>query len=231
MKIPSRKPLATSTGTKLLIAVTGLALFAYLPVHLAGNVLVFAGRETFNKYSHMLISNPLIYLMEAGLLAIFLLHIYKAVNNFIANRKARPQPYIKKEWAGYKSRKSAASTTMILTGIWTLLFIAVHLQGLKFGAHYPVEGNTEHVRDLYRTQFEVLTNPLNAAFYIVSMVVIGFHLWHGFWSAWQSLGLGNARYTPQLVAASKAFAILLSGGFIFIVLCVFLGLFVQKVTP
>jgi succinate dehydrogenase / fumarate reductase cytochrome b subunit len=231
VKALSVKPLGTSTGTKILIAVTGLALFAYLPIHLAGNLLVFAGRDTFNKYSHLLVSNPLIYVMEAGLLAIFLLHIYKAVTNFAANRKARPQPYLKKEWAGYKSRKSPASATMIWTGVWTLLFIAVHLQGIKFGAHYEMAGEPGHVRDLYRTQFEVLTNPLNAAFYLVSMGIIGFHLWHGFWSAWQSLGLGSSRYTPRLVAVSKAFAVLLSGGFIFIVLCVFLGLFVQRVTP
>lgn len=206
-------------------------LFAYLPVHLAGNLLVFAGPETFNRYSHLLISNPLIYVLEVGLLAVFLIHVYKAVSNYIANRKARPQPYIKKELAGYKSRKSAASSTMIMTGIWTLLFIAVHLQGLKFGSYYQVTGGTEHVRDLYRTEVEVLTNPLNMAFYVVSMVVIGFHLWHGFWSAWQSLGLGNSRYTPRLVTLSKVFAIVVSGGFIVVVLCVFFGLFVKGVAP
>lgn len=230
LKTPSRKPFASSTGTKILIAVTGLALFAYLPLHLAGNLLVFAGPETFNKYSHTLVSNPLIYPLEIGLLAIFLLHVYKAVNNFIANRKARPQPYLKKEWAGHKSRKSVASTTMILTGIWTLLFIAVHLKGLKFGAFYQMAGEAE-VRDLYRTELEVLTNPLNAAFYLVSMAVIGFHLWHGFWSAWQSLGLGNARYTPRLVQVSKVLAIVVSAGFIFVVACVYLGFFVKGVAP
>lgn len=231
MNTPSRKPLASSTGTKILLAITGLLLFAYLPVHLAGNLLVFAGPETFNKYSHLLISNPLIYVLEVGLLAIFLTHVYKAVTNFIANRKARPQPYIKKVGAGYKSRKSAASSTMILTGIWTLLFIAVHVQGLKFGTHYEMAGTTEHVRDLYRTELEVLRNPLNMVFYLVSMVVIGFHLWHGFWSAWQSLGLGSSRYTPLLVNASKVFAIVISGGFIFVLVCVYTGLFLKGVAP
>lgn len=231
VKNPPRKPFATSTGTKILIAVTGLALFAYLPLHLAGNLLVFAGPETFNKYSHALVSNPLIYPLEIGLLAIFLMHVGKAVGNFIANRKARPQPYLKKEWAGYKSRKSVASSTMVLTGVWTLLFIAVHLQGLKFGAYHEMAGGTEHLRDLYRTEFEVLTNPLNAAFYVVSMVIIGFHLWHGFWSAWQSLGWGSARYTPRLVQLSKVFAVILSVGFIFVVACVYLGFFVKGVAP
>lgn len=225
---PSRTSFfSSSTGTKILIAVSGLALFAYLPVHLAGNLMVFAGPNTFNNYSHILISNPLIYPLEVGLLAIFLLHVVKAIGNFRANRAARPERYIKKEGAGYKSRKTVASSTMILTGIWTLLFIVVHLQGMKFGTHYEVAGAPGHVRDLYRTEMELLTNPLNAAFYLVSMVVIGFHLWHGFWSALQSLGAGSAKHTPRMVAASKAFAILISGGFIFVVVCVYLGLFLK----
>jgi succinate dehydrogenase / fumarate reductase cytochrome b subunit len=230
VKTPPRKPLATSTGTKLLIAVSGLALFLYLPVHLAGNLLVFAGPETFNRYSHTLISNPLIYPLEIGLLAIFALHVYKAVSNFLANRRARPTPYLRKEWAGYKSRKSVSSTTMIVTGLWTLLFIAVHLKGLKFGAHYPMTSAAE-VRDLYRTEFEVLTDPISAAFYTLSMGIIGFHLWHGFWSACQSLGWGNARFTPRLAQLSKFVAVGISAGFIFVIACVFWRLFVQGVTP
>lgn len=230
MKAPSRKPFSSTTGTKILIAVSGLALFAYLPVHLAGNLMVFAGPETFNKYSDILVKNPLIYPLEFGLLAIFLLHMIKAVKRTIDNKNARPEAYLQKKPAGYKSRKSVASSTMIWTGIWTLLFIVVHLVGLKFGSHYEMEG-VGHVRDLYRTEFEVLRNPVNAAFYIVSMGVIGFHLWHGFWSAWQSLGVGNSVYTPRLVTASKVFAVILSGGFIFVVVCVWLGLFVKGLNP
>lgn len=195
MKTSPNKPFSSSTGTKLLLGVTGLLLFAYLPVHLAGNLMVFAGPSTFNGYSHLLISNPLIYPLEIGLGLIFLMHIYKAVTNYRANRQARPTPYYKKEWAGKPSRKTWSSTTMIWTGLFTLLFIVVHLVGLKFGQHYEAAGHPG-VRDLYRLEVEHFANPLTVVFYVVSMVVIGFHLWHGFWSAFQSLAV--SRPEPQM---------------------------------
>ena len=99
-----RRVFSSSVGTKLLIGLTGLALFAYLLLHLAGNLLVFAGQETFNEYSHRLISNPLVVPIEIGLLLIFLLHIYKTVRMWIGNQAARPVAYQKKAWAGHTSR-------------------------------------------------------------------------------------------------------------------------------
>src|SRR5439155_20473046 len=104
---------SSSVGTKLLIGVTGLALFLYLIVHIAGNALVFFGPDVFNQYSHQLLSNPLVPLIEIVLLLIFLIHIYKAVRMFIANQQARPSPYARKRYAGPPSRKSVASSTMI----------------------------------------------------------------------------------------------------------------------
>ena len=87
-----RRAFSSSVGTKLLMGLTGLALFAYMILHLVGNALIFAGPEIFNEYSHRLVSNPLVIPIEIGLLAIFLLHIYKAVTNYLANRAARPVP-------------------------------------------------------------------------------------------------------------------------------------------
>src|SRR3982751_5576058 len=84
---------SSSVGTKLLIGLTGLGLFVYMLLHLVGNVLIFAGPETFNAYSHTLISNPLLLPVEIGLLAIFLLHVYKAITNYVANNAARPIRY------------------------------------------------------------------------------------------------------------------------------------------
>ena len=106
---------STSVGSKILIALTGLGLGVFLIAHLAGNLLFLAGPDAFNEYSHKLISNPLIYLAEAGLLVIFLLHLLKAVGGFMANQAARPQAYAAKRWAktkNPKSRKSFASSTM-----------------------------------------------------------------------------------------------------------------------
>lgn len=206
-----KSPFSSSTGTKLLIALTGLLLFAFLIFHLAGNLLVFAGENTFNTYATVLGGNALfVNTFELVLLAIFLTHIYKTVRNYGANRAARPVPYHKKEWAGSPSRKSLASSTMIVTGTILLLFVVLHLKHFKFG------GAHEHPRGLYGLEMETFSNPLMVIFYVVSLVIIGFHLFHGFWSAFQSLGLGNSRYTPRLVLLSKVLAVIIAGGFIII---------------
>src|SRR5687768_1452894 len=90
----------SSVGTKILVGLTGLALAVYLLVHIAGNLIVFLGPEIFNEYSHTLLSNPLIPIIEVGLLAIFLVHIYKTVRMYLANRQARPIAYAQKRYAG-----------------------------------------------------------------------------------------------------------------------------------
>ena len=91
---------ATSVGTKLLIGITGLALFLYLITHIAGNALVFLGPSTFNQYAHILLSNPLIPLIEVGLVLIFLIHVYKTVTMYLGNQQARPVGYAMKKTAG-----------------------------------------------------------------------------------------------------------------------------------
>src|SRR4051812_29986730 len=108
---------STSVGTKLLIGVTGLALFLYLIIHIAGNLMVFGGPAFFNKYAYTLESNPLIPVIEIGLLLIVLIHIYKTVRMFLRNQQARPTAYVQKKYAGKPSRKTLASSTMIFTGL------------------------------------------------------------------------------------------------------------------
>ena len=144
----TRQAFSTSVGTKLLLALTGLALVGFLVAHLAGNLLLFFGPEKFNGYSHALISNPLVIPAELGLVAIFLLHAIKAVLNVVSNRAARRVGYETKRWAGGPSRKSWASTSMIVTGLLTLLFVPLHLITFKYGPTYV--GAEAGVRDLYR---------------------------------------------------------------------------------
>jgi len=125
----------SSVGTKLLIAATGLFLVLYLIVHIAGNLMVFGGKAFFNRYAGTLESNPLIPLIELLLLAVFVGHIYKTVRMALANRAARPVAYVQKKSAGRTSRKTLASTTMILSGIWLLAFVVIHVKAFKYGAH------------------------------------------------------------------------------------------------
>jgi succinate dehydrogenase / fumarate reductase cytochrome b subunit len=207
---------ATSVGTKILIGITGLALFLYLVIHIAGNLLVFFGPAVFNNYAYVMeVKNPLLPIIEIGLLLVFLIHIYKTVKMFVGNQQARPERYVKKKYAGKPSRKSLASATMIGSGLWLLLFLIIHVKAFRFSPEYewPAGG-----RDLYRQEMENLSNPLMLWFYVLSMMVVGSHLWHGFSSAFQSLGVDHPKLTPWLLTLGKVFAVGIAGGFVVIAL-------------
>jgi succinate dehydrogenase / fumarate reductase, cytochrome b subunit len=207
--MPSRL-FSSSIGSKLLIALTGLGLFIFLVGHLSGNLLFLLGPDAFNQYSHTLVSNPLVYAAEAGLIAIFLLHVYKTVRLYAGSKSARPVAYARKEWAGGPSRKTWASTTMIFSGIVVLVFVVLHLRKFKFGPWYETP---DGIRDLYRLQIEIFSHPGYVAFYMLAMVVIGFHLWHGIPSVAQSLGADHPKYTPRILWIGRALALLIAGGF------------------
>jgi succinate dehydrogenase / fumarate reductase cytochrome b subunit len=207
------KAFSSSIGSKFLIALTGLFLLIFLIGHLAGNLLFIAGPDAFNHYSHSLTSNPLVYVAEIGLVVLFVLHIFKTVSLFAGSYAARPERYAKKKWAKTKndrSRKSLASSTMILTGTITLVFVVTHLATFKFGAYYE---NAEGIRDIYRLQLAVFSNPAYVTFYLVAMTVIAFHLWHGVSSALQSFGISSPTWTPRLLLLGRAVAVILGLGF------------------
>ncbi len=205
----------SSVGSKLLIGLTGLALFLYLITHIAGNALIFLGADTFNTYAHTLTSNPLIPIIELGLVLVFLTHIFKTVQMFVRNKAARPVAYAVKKPAGTPSRKTLASSTMIVSGLWLLLFVVLHVQAFKYGLEYEAASG---VRDLYRIEMETFASPLTVAFYVVSMLLVGSHLWHGASSALQSLGLDHPSWTPRILAAGKIAAVAIAGGFVVIAL-------------
>ena len=214
-----RSLLGSLITTKLIIGVTGILLFAYLILHIAGNLMVFLGPEIFNTYSHALISNPLVVPVEIGLLVVFLIHLFKAIRMTFQNQAARPAKYSKKEMAGGASQKSLASSTMILTGLAILIFVPIHVWTFKYGTHYEF---TEGVRDLFRTEAENFSSPIAVGLYIIMMVLVGMHLWHGVPSSFQSLGLNGPKFTPLIRKIGKVSAVVIAGGFIVITLWVFL---------
>jgi succinate dehydrogenase / fumarate reductase cytochrome b subunit len=208
-----QKAFSSSIGSKFLIALTGLFLVIFLIGHLAGNLLFIAGPDAFNEYSHKLTSNPLVYVAELGLLVIFALHIIKTIALFAGSYAARPQGYAKKKWAKTKnanSRKSVSSSTMILTGTITLLFVVTHLATFKFGTYYETP---DGIRDIYRLQLAVFSNPGYVAFYILAMGVIVFHLWHGASSAMQSFGVNSPTWSPRLRWLGRGLAVAVGLGF------------------
>lgn len=211
---------SSSVGTKVLIALTGLAFFGFLITHLAANLLVLFDREAYNLYSHKLISNPLIYIAELGLVVIFVVHAYKAVMVTIKNKQARPAGYAAKKWAGGTSRKTMSSTSMIVTGLTILLFIVIHLKHFKFGVYYT-EATTGY-RDLSQLVLETFVSPIWVAWYVLVMVLIGMHLRHGISSAFQSLGLEHPRYNGFVRAAGVVLAVLMAGGFALIPIIIFI---------
>ena len=201
----------SSVGTKILIGLTGFSLVLYLVIHVAGNMMVFFGPAVFNRYAYTLEGNPLIPIVEIGLLLFFLVHVFKTIKMFLDNQMARPVPYVRKRSAGPPSRKTFASATMIFSGLWLLIFIVVHVRAFRYGTEYEWPGGG---RDLYRLEMENFSNPWTVAFYVLSMLVVGSHLWHGASSAFQSLGVDRARWTPRLRVAGRLVAVLIVGGFI-----------------
>jgi succinate dehydrogenase / fumarate reductase, cytochrome b subunit len=206
---------SSSVGTKILIGITGVTLFLYLLIHITGNLIVFLGPAAFNTYAYTLEGNPLLPIIELLLLLVFLIHIYKTVRMFLGNQRARPVGYAQKKYAGRPSRKTFASATMIVSGLWLVAFLVIHVKAFHdgWGTEYawPAGG-----RDLYRQEMETFTNPMMVAFYILSMIVVGSHLWHGISSAFQSLGLDKPAWTRFILPAGKLFAVLIAGAFIVI---------------
>ncbi len=187
--------LTSSIGRKVLMALTGLLLILFLVTHLAANLLILVDGEAYNAYSHALISNPLIYVAEAGLLALFFAHFASGILIYTQGRSARPVGYKDDRWAGGKSHKSFSSSTMILSGAFFLLFVPLHVWGFKFGTYYDAGGG---VRDLQRLVVEEFQNPLLVAFYVVGMAILGFHMWHAFGSAFESMGVTQRQSSAAL---------------------------------
>jgi succinate dehydrogenase / fumarate reductase cytochrome b subunit len=208
---------SSSVGTKILIGCTGILLVFYLLIHIGGNLVVFLGPEAYNKYAFTLESNPLLILIELVLLSWFVVHIYKTVRMYLGNQSARPVAYARKKSAGHTTRKTFASSTMIFSGLWLFVFLLIHVKTFRdgWGTQYewPAGG-----RDLYRQEMEAFQNPLMVAFYVISMLVVGSHLWHGISSAFQSLGADKPAWTRFILPAGKVIAVLIAGGFITIAL-------------
>jgi succinate dehydrogenase / fumarate reductase cytochrome b subunit len=102
---------------------------------------------------------------------------------------------------------------MIFSGLWLLIFLIIHVKAFRYGNEYPWPAGG---RDLYRLEMENFTSPLMLGFYLVSMLVVGSHLWHGASSSLQSLGFDHPRWTPRILLIGKLMAVLIASGFIVI---------------
>lgn len=208
----------SSLGRKYLMALTGLFLCTFLIVHLIGNLQLFAndGGEAFNKYTYFMTHNPLIKIVAYVNYALILLHVIDGFMLTIANRKARPVNYA---YVDASKNSIWASRNMGILGTIILVFIVVHMGDfwfeMKFGTVPTVEyGDGIIYKDLYLEVTEAFQTGWYSALYVISMVAIGFHLFHGFQSAFQTIGLNHHKYTPAIkFVGTFLFAVLIPAGF------------------
>jgi len=194
---------ASSIGKKLVMAATGLLFCLFLAVHLLGNLTIYGGARALNTYSERLHSlGIVITAAEWGLVVCAAFHVCLAALLYYQNWRARPVGYVMKKSAGGRTFSSA---TMPYTGLYMLVFVIIHLVNFHFADRSQ--------QTLYEIVSGMLSNPWYAAYYAFSMVVAAFHVRHGLWSAFQSLGANHPKYMPFVRRASLAFGLVVAVGF------------------
>ncbi|MCK6557021.1 succinate dehydrogenase [Candidatus Binatia bacterium] len=214
----ARFHLWSSIGKKLLTGLTGVALIAFVIAHVAGNLTLFVGGPAFNAYAKSLHDlGVLVILAELGLLALFGLHAVSAVAVWRDGRRARRQRNTMVVSKGPPSKQTLASRTMIVTGGVLLVFVVLHVLHFRFGPGvadgYVTTVDGEPARDLYRLVVETFKQPVPVVVYMLVMVLLGFHLRHGVWSAFQSLGALTPGMRGAAFSAALAVAAVVALGF------------------
>ena len=200
------------------MAATGLLLYGFVVGHMLGNLQVFLGPEALNAYAEMLqhaLHGTGVWIARGVLLLAVLLHIWAAVSLTVANAGARPVGY--RAWQARQS--TYASRTMVWSGPLLLLFIVYHLAHFTTGHTHP-----DFVRgDVYRNLVVGFQNPFASAFYILAMLALGLHMYHGFWSMLQTLGASHPRWTRLRGVVSGLLAFAVVAGNISMPVAVLLG--------
>lgn len=218
---PARFHFSSTVGKKLLTGLSGVGLMAFVVAHLVGNLNLLIGKDAFNGYTHTLEGmGEVLVVAEVGLLALFLLHIISAVAVWRRNRSARGVQNRVARSKGTPSRQTWSSRSMIITGSVLLVFTALHVLQFRFGPSVP-EGyvatlGNQPVRDLHRLVVETFKQLPFVVAYMGVMLLLGFHLRHGFWSAFQSLGALTPSLRPLAFSAGVVVAALLALGFLVI---------------
>ncbi len=251
----------TVVGKKIVMAITGLAMCVFLVGHLVGNLLLIWGKDKFNAYGGFLTALPIVPLIELGLLAILLFHVWDALVLLKGNYDARPIPYHTKTWGRTKSprsKKTWSSTLMMWSGFFILIFIVFHIWHFKY--HHPVfspvvggghnpnvvvgystnvgvaqnstgAGSGKDAADLAQLVVNEFRNPIMAGIYILSMLILGSHLYHAISSAMTSLGGNHPRYQKLIMWAGNLLTAVITFGFLAIPLWFVLGLPQKGYTP
>jgi succinate dehydrogenase / fumarate reductase cytochrome b subunit len=208
----------TTVGKKAIMAATGLILFGFVVSHLLGNLQIYISAEKLNHYAESLRTLPvLLWATRILLLVSVFLHIWASFALWRLQNAARPVGYVKKK----NEHSTYASRTMKWSGPIVLAFVIYHLLHFTFGVvHFggPFDRHNVYNNVVFGFRFWPVS-----LFYIIAMAMLCYHLYHGLWSMFQSLGISHPTYTPWLRTGAKIVAIAIASGNISIPIAVLLG--------
>jgi succinate dehydrogenase / fumarate reductase cytochrome b subunit len=203
-------------GKKVVMAVTGVILLLYIVGHLLGNLQIFEGPERLNTYAAFLKSTgELLWAVRIVLLLSLVLHIIASIQVSLASKRARPSDYEVKK----SIETSYAARTMIWSGPLIFLYVVYHLAMFTFLVTGPGYSPT----DVYRNEVQAFQVPAISLFYVVAIVFLGMHLYHGAWSMLHTLGASNPRYRVLRMTIAPIVAIAITVGYIAIPIAVLMG--------
>jgi succinate dehydrogenase / fumarate reductase cytochrome b subunit len=204
------KILFSSLSKKFVMALAGLFLITFLPLHLIINLMLLkSDPQSFNSAAHFMATFPLIKIVEIVLIAAILIHISWGIFLQIQNWLARPVGYV----GGNKSETSFFSRFMIWTGASVLTFLVLHFFNFYFIKLGLVQGDPENFYSVAHDLFKI---PAYNYIYLVCFSLLGLHLYHAFSSAFQTLGLNHRIWTPVVRVVALIYSILIPAGFAFI---------------
>jgi succinate dehydrogenase / fumarate reductase cytochrome b subunit len=210
----------STLGKKAVMAITGVILFGFTFVHMAGNLQFYLGPEVLNAYGAKLRAVPaLLWAFRIALLAAVVAHIVAALQLWSLNRNARPESYRKLT----PTTSTFASRTMMYSGPLLFAFVAYHLYHFTLGPH--LLHDDKGIPLAYQNVVAGFSDPIAVGLYLVAMGFLGLHLYHGVWSMFQSVGWNHPKYTPKLRRMSLAVTLIIVAGNISIPIAVLTGIY------
>jgi succinate dehydrogenase / fumarate reductase cytochrome b subunit len=204
----------SSVGKKIVMSLTGIFLCTFLVEHLVGNLLLLKndGGQAFDAYAHFMGGNPLVRTLEVGLLAILLIHILNGTRVWLSNRHARNKKY---EVYKLSDNTTLSSRMMALSAALVFLFLVVHLSKFWIPARFYNEGS------LASLVYAAFRQPFYVIFYVVALIILSYHLRHGFQSAFQTLGWRTKKYIGLIEFVAVLFWLVIPIGFAVIPLYIY----------
>jgi succinate dehydrogenase / fumarate reductase cytochrome b subunit len=208
----------STIGKKIVMAATGLGLIGFIVMHMVANLQMFVGADAMRAYAELVRTIPeLLWLARAGLVAMAILHVVAAVQLTARNRTARP--------TGYEMQEAQASTFasrwMRIGGVFLLVFIIIHLGHFTTG--WFNEGMV-HMQPYSNVVLLFKYSPFWVVFYVLAMIALGLHLYHGTWASVRTLGLDKRSADPQKHGVAFWVATVIWAGFTAVPIAVVLGL-------